>query len=342
MQAHIYSSELDAMASWMAEFPHHETGGSLFGLFTHTGAPVVHLATGPGPLARHNPASFYQDPAYMEEIHAAVWRDHGLQHLGEWHSHHHLGLAEPSRGDVRTVWDALLPMGWPRFLLGIGNFPGANESHCTFGLTIFDAVRHNWEAVPANVLPGTSPIRWFGNVDYRSPLCRPRPSWSVRDPNAIPEQWFAAPAIRRRLAQELRAFLAIEEVRGLHAEMRAEGDRIVIDLSSDTGPVRIELLAGFPHRAPVIAETLPIREWHSDTLLASWVSDALDTAAVNAATEFAVELDQHISEAVASTTPDLPICPLLRAECRRRAAPPFAARRRRSLVTRAKVHYATR
>lgn len=103
--AHIYPSELEHMSACMARYPRLETGGDLFGLWTHEGAPVVMLATGPGPRARRSSTSFWQDPEFLETEHARLWQRHGLVNLGEWHSHHHIGLAEPSGGDEATVWN---------------------------------------------------------------------------------------------------------------------------------------------------------------------------------------------------------------------------------------------
>ena len=49
---------------------------------------------------------------------------HGLCNIGEWHSHHTLGLAEPSAGDQKTVLDHLPSVSGGRFLVFIANIAG--------------------------------------------------------------------------------------------------------------------------------------------------------------------------------------------------------------------------
>jgi hypothetical protein len=123
----IYEGELSRMAGWAEAYPDEETGGSLFGFWTHSGFPVVHVVTGPGPKSRHGRASFHQDADYLLETGSYLNRTHGLQHIGEWHSHHHMGLDTPSGGDSSTVWQALRRYQLPKFLLCIANLLPAVE-----------------------------------------------------------------------------------------------------------------------------------------------------------------------------------------------------------------------
>ena len=48
----------------------------------------------------------------------------GLCNIGEWHSHHTLGLAEPSYGDQQTVWNHISTVAGGRFLVFIANIRG--------------------------------------------------------------------------------------------------------------------------------------------------------------------------------------------------------------------------
>ena len=48
----------------------------------------------------------------------------GLCNIGEWHSHHTLGLAEPSDGDQQTVWNHIPSVAGGRFLVFIANIRG--------------------------------------------------------------------------------------------------------------------------------------------------------------------------------------------------------------------------
>lgn len=117
----IYEKELDRIAGWVEEYPSLETGGDLFGFWTHSGAPVIQYVLGPGPGSEHYETSFFQDKEHLIEAGRNLRENHGLQHIGEWHSHHQLGLAQPSQGDENTVFRALEKYNFPRFLLCIAN-----------------------------------------------------------------------------------------------------------------------------------------------------------------------------------------------------------------------------
>lgn len=97
----IYESELRIMAGNALAWGNTESGGTLFGLQTHGGRPVVMLATPPGRNAQHSFAHFAQDAEYVMEIAGELKRMHGIQILGDFHSHHDIPLDRPS-GDDRT------------------------------------------------------------------------------------------------------------------------------------------------------------------------------------------------------------------------------------------------
>ncbi|MES2644200.1 MAG: hypothetical protein V4850_32240 [Myxococcota bacterium] len=274
MEALIYESEVEAMSAWMADFPRVETGGELFGLWTHTGAPVVMLAIGPGPRARHNATSFYQDTTYLETEHRRVWEGHGLVDLGNWHSHHHIGLAEPSGGDIASVWGGMASAGWGRFLLGIGNFPHGDERACTFGVFLFDQARDSFAHVPARILPGASPLRQAQRWK------KPCPRWAIRDPRslaeALPAAWYTEPAAQKRVAREIRSLQLLTEL-GIEHSVKPDGDRVVVELSG-ARTACIELLAGFPHRPPVTTTDWLQGPWYAEGSLADWVCGAVEAA----------------------------------------------------------------
>jgi len=113
----IHQAELNNLAGWVLEHPHDETGGDLFGFWTHSGSPTVQLVLGPGEKARHEAAAFYQDRNYLERAGRYVQQYHGLQHIGDWHSHHRLGLRTPSNGDVNTARRVFEYTEFPRFML---------------------------------------------------------------------------------------------------------------------------------------------------------------------------------------------------------------------------------
>ncbi|MBT3224231.1 MAG: hypothetical protein HN348_34620, partial [Proteobacteria bacterium] len=96
----IFASEIHAIVSEIRRYPHTETGGDLFGLWSHGGAPTVFLASLPGPGAIRQSHHFQQDPATHISLERLVWDYFGLQCVGLWHSHHRLGLEHLSRGDI--------------------------------------------------------------------------------------------------------------------------------------------------------------------------------------------------------------------------------------------------
>lgn len=96
----VYRSELRAIAAEANKHPDQETGGDLYGLWTHGQRPVVFLATGPGPGASGRHSDFQQDHHYIMDCERILYNSFGIQYLGDWHSHHWIGMSTPSKGDV--------------------------------------------------------------------------------------------------------------------------------------------------------------------------------------------------------------------------------------------------
>ncbi len=117
--AYIYASEVSFIAKCINDYPNIETGGQLFGAWTASGAPRVIYAIGPGRNANHEGAFFNQDVDYLELIGAKL-KEFGLQHIGEWHSHHKLGLGSPSSHDAHTMQNGIDSLGLHRMCLCIG------------------------------------------------------------------------------------------------------------------------------------------------------------------------------------------------------------------------------
>ena len=86
--------------------PTNETGGRLLGGYDKIGQQLVIQVTGilgPGPNARRTPTSFFQDGEHQERIFRAIEdRNPGIEHLGNWHTHHVNGLERLSGGDIDT------------------------------------------------------------------------------------------------------------------------------------------------------------------------------------------------------------------------------------------------
>jgi hypothetical protein len=96
----IWESELRAIAAEAAAWTV-ETGGDLFGRWPDH--PTVFLATKAGPNAQRDNAHFRLDVDYLRQLSEPLAADWALRYFGDWHSHHRLGLSEPSSGDRRRI-----------------------------------------------------------------------------------------------------------------------------------------------------------------------------------------------------------------------------------------------
>jgi len=179
--AMIYRSEFDYISRCILDYPNIETGGQLFGFWTSTGIPVVHYAIGPGKNANHQETFFNQDLDYLLKVGNFLLEKYGLQHIGEWHSHHQLGLAKPSGHDDSTMVNNIQRSHLRRFLLCIGN--------CTVerGVVLGDATLrttlnafnfhedHGYDYVKAcwSIKECESPFRKLVDQDLRETLVHP-------------------------------------------------------------------------------------------------------------------------------------------------------------------------
>jgi hypothetical protein len=155
-KALIYEGELNYLSRCVLDYPNIETGGDLFGFWTHSGFPVIQYIIGPGKQSNHAYAFFNQDEAYLNEMGELLRAHHGLQHIGEWHSHHRIGLAEPSGHDISTVRKALNEYRLDRFYLVIANI---RQDATTINGFMFQQENTPHDISAWVVLPGESPIR---------------------------------------------------------------------------------------------------------------------------------------------------------------------------------------
>src|SRR5690606_31046152 len=88
----IFEDELRVLVSEIRRYPALETGGAFYGLWSHGGQPTVFLATRPGPAAARRYTSFLDDPHTHMTLERDLWERFGMQCVGVWHSHHHLGM----------------------------------------------------------------------------------------------------------------------------------------------------------------------------------------------------------------------------------------------------------
>ncbi|MDO9016924.1 MAG: hypothetical protein Q8S73_20335 [Deltaproteobacteria bacterium] len=309
----IFESEVDLIVREVSHWPHLETGGDLFGYWTQSGAAVVCLAIGPGAGARHHATSFYQDARYLEREGLRLNDRFGLQHVGEWHSHHTLDLPHPSGGDARTVRDALARYRFERFALVICTLSLSRQAaveEVSLQGYLFEAQRRDsYLTSPWVVLPERSPMRDRPTAAAGSrPLPRVRfgtGRCTMNDLRGGPperraletlgERWFTTPAGQRRLGDELAAF----ERAGLTAKalVSPSGDLHVAVLD-DRAAARYLLPTDYPTTAPTVrwagAEegavlTRTIAElgvsWDRDTLLCELHASLVDRNATEARVE---------------------------------------------------------
>ena len=132
-----------------------ETGGQFFGKATWNGVPVITYVLGPGPNAEQNPAFFRQDIPYLKREAERIFRLGDLTHLGEWHSHHHLGLSVPSGRDSKSMIDAIrMHSDMSQYLLSIAVCDNRIAS-----ATPFMYNQDGYETWEWDVIPGESPVR---------------------------------------------------------------------------------------------------------------------------------------------------------------------------------------
>jgi hypothetical protein len=168
----IYQSELDYISRCVLDYPDIETGGDLFGFWTNEGIPVVLYAIGPGRNANHQDAFFVQDVGYFEAVARALGGKYQLSHMGEWHSHHQLGLARPSGHDARTIFKGIREVPLRHMLLCIANYRDGKTTVNPFTFHENDMLHYvdaSWR-----ILPVESPFRKLIDQDLSTVLIHPQ------------------------------------------------------------------------------------------------------------------------------------------------------------------------
>lgn len=308
MKTLIYEKELEHLSGWAQEYPDLETGGDLFGFWTHSGSPIIQLVLGPGPKSRHNFTSFYQDRDFLINAGEIIRNAHGLQHIGEWHSHHQLGLAEPSGGDEMTVFNALEKYNFPKFLLCVANLQALSkekaEKICnkkkytvTVGSFLFITAKPNYQTSRWVVLPGSSPIRSalkdsLKPKPYKEFFISPALSenWKV-DRNSISED-LETPISSVQVSESLwysdeRGRTLLKEIYDDFNEtfkdckmLRTESEQIVFVFNNYSHKWRVEFPDNFPHSFPMLQinneKPFQIQNWKSSQKLVSTILSYID------------------------------------------------------------------
>ena len=176
--AMIYRSELDYISRCILDSKTIETGGQLFGFWTSTGIPVVLYAIGPGPHANHQSTFFNQDVDYLINVGNILLQRYGLQHIGEWHSHHQLGLAHPSGHDASNMQMVIDQKHLGRFLLCIGNC----DAHAsTLNAFSFREGHQNYQHASWLIKEMDSPYRQLVDRELHNILLHPY----CKEPNMV-------------------------------------------------------------------------------------------------------------------------------------------------------------
>lgn len=164
---YMFNEDIERITNWVLQYPDRETGGSLFGLWTSGGNPVVHIVLGPAVGCTRTDISFFQDVAYLQRVGELLTSQYMLCHFGEWHSHHCMRLSHPSDGDVSTVVRNY-PQGACGFLLMIANI--MPDSTVAISPYMFHERTSSYQTGKVVVLDGDSPFRGEERIQRNTEL----------------------------------------------------------------------------------------------------------------------------------------------------------------------------
>ena len=148
--------EIDYLSRYILDYPYIETGGQLFGYWTYDSKPVVLFVLGPGPNAGHYNTFFMQDIDYLREKANELKIKYGLDHIGEWHSHHQLGLSKPSGHDANNIAKNMRKLGYDKFLLCIGT---CSSNSSMVNAYMFYSNKNEFHHIPWVIKDTPSPFR---------------------------------------------------------------------------------------------------------------------------------------------------------------------------------------
>ena len=103
----VPSKVLDSIFDDCDRYDHEETGGRVIGGFRNASDGALEIMVSgvieAGPSARRSSSSFFQDGDYQAEIFRKIESTNpGIEHLGNWHTHHVNGYPTLSGGDIAT------------------------------------------------------------------------------------------------------------------------------------------------------------------------------------------------------------------------------------------------
>ena len=156
----MYESELKFLKWLVMQKPYIETGGDLFGLWQDKDTAVVQFILGPGQNCSRTTTSFHQDVEYLANGGQYLTTHEGLCNIGEWHSHHSIGLRGPSGGDKDTVWKNLRSVSGGQFLLFIANIQESNRGRLVeVRCFLFNSKSRRMSRGELIPLPSCNPLR---------------------------------------------------------------------------------------------------------------------------------------------------------------------------------------
>ena len=119
--AYVYENDYKEIQKLVLQYPEIDTGGDLFGLWQNKNTVVIQLFIGPGKDCQRTTTSFHQDIDYLGKVGGVITKEEGLCNVGEWHSHHQIGMPNPSRNDNDTVLSNMPGLRLDRFVLFIAS-----------------------------------------------------------------------------------------------------------------------------------------------------------------------------------------------------------------------------
>lgn len=250
----VFRSELDYLSRCIMEYPNIETGGQLFGYWTSAGDPVVMYVIGPGPRANHQSAFFNQDVDYLVRVGKALKERYGLHHIGEWHSHHQLGLARPSGHDAHTMNSTICEKGLGRFLLCIGNIRADRASIGAFLCDGNSCCQMNWTTIAPE-----SPIRPIVDGALSDILVHPRGDVQAREmserietrPAYAPGYWLSESGAGTVLNNIITYLKGRNRGADVKPQLNGRGE-VQVRLEYGSWVEDILFPNGFPDRAPLM------------------------------------------------------------------------------------------
>jgi hypothetical protein len=232
----------------------------MFGYFTYAGWPVVHRVINANATARRGSATFHPDAGQIDQEGRDLIDRYGLQHLGQWHSHHRFSLTHPSGVDRTTVAEAIRAYGLKSFTQVIANVRSREGSDAALAHAYLyrETQPDQCQVMPWLVLPGNSPMReseggWRNGV----PAIQLEPqvvTWAQMRGAASPQVIADSdapihdPLLLTRLGEELRLL----DSAGVVARGRPAGRHLRIDATHADRRFLILLAPDFPSSPPAV------------------------------------------------------------------------------------------